>query len=92
MVDAMSDSRAAEAIRRLVNGWRAAELREIQERRATPALDPEASLRAAVELCDLLPSGTVEEDAVRTREVAHARRAWAKLRARMSCQPIAQAR
>lgn len=81
----MPNSSNADAIRRRVNGWRAAEAREFEERRKQPALDPDASLAAAMELCELLPND-LTEDVVRQREVEHTRRVWARLRARMACR------
>lgn len=81
----MPDAADGEAIRRRVQGWRAAELRELELRRQEAPLDPEASLEASLELCDLLGDGAFVADAVREREVAQARVAWAKLRAYFAC-------
>jgi hypothetical protein len=39
---------------------------------------PDASFRAAMELCDLAPC--MDDDPVRDREIAEARRLWAKLK------------
>ena len=88
----MSDPAAREAIRRRVAGWRAAELRELQQRRQELPLDPDASLEAALDLCELLPSDEIGEDSVRAREVDEARKAWAKLRAHLACRPSAPSR
>ncbi len=51
-------------------------------------MDPEAALDAAIELHELLPPGPdTRNDATRAREVAAAREAWRKLRARLACPP-----
>jgi hypothetical protein len=42
------------------------------------AMSPEASFRAAMELCDL--ATLIEHDPVRDREIAEARRLWTKLK------------
>jgi hypothetical protein len=41
-------------------------------------MSPEASFRAAMELCDL--ATLIEHDPVRDREIAEARRLWTKLK------------
>ena len=41
-------------------------------------LSPEASFQAAMELCDLVTS--IDDDAVRAREIEAARKLWAKLK------------
>jgi hypothetical protein len=88
----MSDAATRDAIRRRVAGWRAAELREIEQRRQEGPMDPDAALDAAEELAELLPEGTSVEDSVRAREVAEVRKAWAALRAHYSCRPNAPRR
>jgi hypothetical protein len=75
-----------EDIRRRVAGWRAAEVRERQIRRAEALLDATTALELAEELCELDPDLFREEDPVRTREVGEARAAWAKLRERLGWQ------
>lgn len=75
-----------EDIRRRIAGWRAAEARERQVRRAEPVLDPTTALDLSEELCELDPALFREEDPVRTREVSEARAAWAKLRERLGWQ------
>lgn len=81
----MSRSASVEAWRRRVQGWRAAERRELDDRRERGPLAPDESLAAAIELAELLPFSA--EDAVRTREVEQARRAWSKLHAYFACPP-----
>lgn len=77
-------------LRRRVMGWRAAERREQHLRAEEGPMDPEAALDAAIELHELLPSGLdTRDDATRAREVAAARAAWRKLRARLACAPAA---
>jgi hypothetical protein len=71
----------ADAIRRRVEGWRAAEARERRCRREQPVLDPSDAFEAALELSELQPEGA--EDELRQREVARASRAWARLRERL---------
>lgn len=79
-----------EDIRRRVAGWRAAEVRERQVRRAEALLDPTTALDLSEELCELNPDLFREEDPVRSREVGEARAAWAKLRERLGWQRHAQ--
>jgi len=67
-------------------GWRAAEARERQVRRAEPILDPATALNLSEELCELDPDLFREEDSVRKREVGETRAAWAKLRERLGWQ------
>jgi hypothetical protein len=84
----MSKSASAEAIRQRIQGWRDAEARERRERATARPLDPEESLQAAIELNELLPDASVEDDAVRAREVDRARAAWMKLRQRWVCHRV----
>ena len=79
-----------EDIRRRVAGWRAAEARERQVRRAEAILDPTTALDLSEELCELDSTLFQEEDPVHKRDVAEARAAWAKLRERLGWQPRAQ--
>jgi hypothetical protein len=79
-----------EDIRQRVAGWRAAEVRERQVRRAEPIPDPTTAFELATELCELAPELFREEDPVREREVLAARAAWAKLRERLGWQRAAQ--
>lgn len=67
-----------EAVRRWIAGHRAAEKRSLEHMRQEGPMSPEASFRAAMELCDL--STPMEHDAVRDREIAEARRLWTKLK------------
>jgi hypothetical protein len=53
---------------------------------------PDAALEAAQELFDLMPDAPSAEDPVRDREVAEARKTWAKLRAYFACHPSAARR
>ena len=76
-----------EEIRRRVLGWRAAEAMEQEVRRAEGPLSPRESLAWAEELCALNPETFGQPDAVREREVAEARGAWDKLRARLGWKP-----
>jgi hypothetical protein len=70
-------------VRRFVRGQEAAAKRSLAALRTAP-LSPTASLRAALELIDLAePDSLTAPDRVREREVLAARRAWAKLRARL---------
>jgi hypothetical protein len=63
---------------RWIAGHRAAERRSLELMRQEGPLSPEASFRAAMELCDL--ATWAEHDPVRDREVAEARRLWVKLK------------
>lgn len=76
-----------EDLRRRVLGWRAAEATEQQVRRAEGPLAPGESLAWAEELCALNQEAFSQPDSVREREVAEARRAWDKLRARLGWKP-----
>lgn len=67
-----------EAVRRWIAGHRAAERRHLQLMQREGSMSPEASFRAAMELCDLVTS--MEDDPVRDREIAEARRLWARLK------------
>lgn len=78
---------SADDLKRRLAGWRAAEQREREARRADPLLSPSEALEAALELCDLAGPSLAEEDAVRRREVAQARAAWRTLRERMGWRP-----
>jgi hypothetical protein len=82
----MSDTAARAAIQRRLAGWRAAELRELRQRREESPLDPDASLAAAIEAFELLPDTAHAQDHVRLREVEQARKTWAKLRAGFVCR------
>lgn len=83
----MSQTQAPpEGIRRRIAGWRAAEARERQVRRAEPVLDPTTALDLSEELCELNPDLFRDEDPLREREVSQARAAWAKLRERLGWQ------
>ena len=72
-----------EDLRRRVLGWRAAEVAERAARRAEGPLGPGESLAWAEELCALNQDAFSRPDLVREREVAEARAAWDKLRARL---------
>jgi hypothetical protein len=70
------------AVRRWVAGFRAAAARD-RRRPATP-MPPAEAFAAAMELWDLRPDLFDDEpDALRLREEAEARRAWARLRERL---------
>jgi hypothetical protein len=72
-----------EALRQRVAGWRAAEARQIEERRAEGPPSAEEAWTFALELWELNPAAFAAPDLVREREIDEARRAWAKLRARL---------
>jgi hypothetical protein len=72
-------SRLGEQLRNKVAGWRAAEARTQAERKPLPLSLAEA-LATAEELRALNPAAFQGEDPVREREVAEARRAWARVR------------
>ena len=76
-----------EDLRRRVLGWRAAEATEQQVRRAEGPLGPGESLAWAEALCALNQEAFSQPDPVRECEVAEARRAWDKLRARLGWKP-----
>jgi len=76
-----------EDLRRRVLGWRAAGAMEQQVRLAEAPLGPAESLAWAEELCALNPEAFDQPDPIREREVAEARRAWDKLRARLGWKP-----
>ena len=67
-----------EAVRRWIAGHRAAERRSLELMQQEGPMSLESSFRAAMELCDLAP--LMEQDPVRDREIAEARRLWAKLK------------
>ena len=73
-------SATADELRRRVLGWRAAERREQALRRDEGPLQPDAAVRAAFDLYDLVPGDTRELDVTRAREIEAARRAWRTLR------------
>ncbi len=79
-------SRLAEQLRGKVAGWRAAEARAQAERRTSP-LTPAEALVAAEEIRALNPAAFQGEDPVREREVAEARRAWARVRKQWRSNP-----
>lgn len=67
-----------EAARRWIAGHRAAERRSLELMRHEGPMSSESSFQAAMELCDLaMPTA---HDPVRDREIAEARRLWAKLK------------
>jgi hypothetical protein len=66
------------SVRRWITGHRAAERRSLELMRQEGPISPEASFRAAMELCDL--ATWMEHDPVRDREIAEARQLWAKLK------------
>jgi hypothetical protein len=74
-------SALAEQLRRKLSGWRAAEERGRAERRNS-RLTAAESLAAAEEVRALNPAAFEGADPVREREVAEARRAWARVRER----------
>jgi hypothetical protein len=76
-----------EDLRRRVLGWQAAEAAEREIRRAEGPLSPSESLAWAEALCALNPAAMSKPDPVREREVAEARAAWDKLRARLLWKP-----
>jgi hypothetical protein len=67
-----------EVVRRWIAGHRAAERRRLELMRQEGPISPESSFRAAMELWDL--ATFMEHDPVRDREVAEARKLWAKLK------------
>ena len=81
----------AEALRRRVEGWRAAERRERTLRASAGVLSPREALLAAFELYALCPSVASAGDSVRRREVEEARALWRRLRARLGCHPTTRA-
>jgi hypothetical protein len=76
-----------EELKRRVLGWRAAERAGQQARMVERPLGPDEALAWADKLRALNPMAFSEADEVREREVAEARRAWDKLRARQGCRP-----
>ena len=66
------------AVLRWIAGQRAAERRSLELMQREGPASPEASFRAAMELCDL--ATWTEDDPVRDREIAEARRLWTKLK------------
>ena len=76
-----------EDFQRRVLGWRTAESTERQVRRAEGPLGPDESLAWAEELCALNQEAFSRPDPIREREVAGARAAWDKLRARLGWKP-----
>jgi hypothetical protein len=83
-------SSASRDLRRRVEGWRAAERLENALRREEGIPEPEASIEAAIELCELDPLSPGAEDPVRSREVQETRAVWEKLRRRFGWQPSAK--
>lgn len=73
-------SEQAEQLRRRVQGWRAAEVRERDLRRVEGPMGAAESFEAGMELCELLPDVTATPDPLRTREVELARQTWRRLR------------
>jgi DNA-binding LacI/PurR family transcriptional regulator len=69
-----------EALRRRVEGWRAAEVREREHRREEGPMSPLESFEAAMELYELCPPPSPEVEALRTAEDDKAREVWRKLR------------
>jgi hypothetical protein len=67
-----------DAVRRWIVGQRAAEHRSLELMRQEGPMSPDASFRAAMELCAL--ATFPEHDPVRDREVAEARKLWTKLK------------
>ena len=67
-----------DAVRRWINGHRAAERRNLELLQREGPMSSEASFLAAMELCDL--AAPADSDPVRDREVAETRRLWAKLK------------
>lgn len=74
----LSPEQAAQ-LRRRVQGWRAAEVRERQLRALEGASAPAEALEAALELCELMPEHA-GSDPLREREAEQARLAWRRLR------------
>ena len=71
---------SADDLRRRVIGWRVAERREQALRAEEGPLAPDAALRAAFDLHDLVPMNIRASDVTRAREIELARRAWRTLR------------
>jgi hypothetical protein len=67
-----------DAVRRWINGHRAAERRSLELMRREGPMSSEASFLAAMELCDL--AAPVDSDPVHDREVEQTRALWAKLK------------
>jgi hypothetical protein len=67
-----------DAVRRWINGHRAAERRNLELMQYEGPMSSEASFLAAMELCDL--AAPVDSDPVRDREIEKTRRLWAKLK------------
>lgn len=78
------DRESREQIRRRFWQWRIAEARLQGARRQQARLSPEQSFRAFTELMALAGDCLGVEDPVRQREVEQARRAWLRLRAKLS--------
>lgn len=67
-----------DAVRRWINGHRAAEQRNLELMQREGPMSSEASFLAAMELCDL--AAPVDSDPVRDREIERTRTLWAKLK------------
>ena len=78
------DEAQREAIRRRVAGWRAAEARELEVRRREGPLSGDDAFAFALETWELDRRTFEKPDPVRERGVEWARKAWAKLRERLS--------
>jgi len=64
-------------------GWRAAEAREIAERRHKGPMSSEDAWTFALEVWELNPGAFETPDPAREREATNARAAWTKLRERL---------
>lgn len=78
------DQGSREQIRQRLAQWSLAEARSREARRQPARLSPEQSFRAFEELMALASDCLWAEDPVRKREVEQARRAWLRLRSKLT--------